>query len=238
MDNPAYLTLSRQSGLLKEMQVVANNIANLSTTGYRREGVVFAEMIEPLPGEAESISMTEARVRRTDFSQGAMTRTGGALDVAIEGEGFFMVQTQQGPTLTRNGAFVRDAAGALVTSDGYPVLDEGGAALFVPPGGSVVISTDGTVSVDGEAQGRLAIVTVPEPGRLIREGGVMFRADQPLEPADGAVFQGFVEGGNVQPVVELARMIEVQRAYELGQKMLEREDERIRAAVRQLGGQG
>ncbi|MGR3782054.1 MAG: flagellar hook-basal body complex protein [Albimonas sp.] len=237
MDNPTYLALSRQSGLLKEMQVVANNIANASTTGYRREGVIFAEMIEPLPEGAASLSMTEARVRRTDFSQGAMVRTGGPLDVAIEGDGFFMVQTPQGPTLTRNGAFARDAAGALVTLDGYPVLDEGGAALFVPAVGEAVIATDGTVTVDGEVQGRLAVVTVPEPDRLIREGGVMFRADQPLEPADGVVFQGFVEGGNVQPVVELARMIEVQRAYELGQAMLEREDERIRAAVRQLGGQ-
>lgn len=238
MDNPSYLALSRQSGLLKEMQIVANNVANMSTTGFRRQGVIFAEMIEALPVEGGSISMTEARSPRTDFTQGALQRTGGDFDVAIEGEGFFMVQTPQGPGLTRNGAFARDAAGALVTFDGYPVLDAGGAPVFAPPGGRVVIATDGTLSVDGQPQAQLAVVTVPEPQMLTREGGVMFRADQPLTPAtDFAVFQGFVETGNVNPVLELARMIEVQRAYELGQKMLDREDERIRAAIRQLGGQ-
>lgn len=237
MDNPIYLALSRQNGLLKEMQVVANNLANMSTTGYRREGVIFAEEIEALPVEGGSISMTEARVRRTEFVQGALERTGGEFDVALEGDGFFMVQTPQGPTLTRNGAFSRDAAGALVTADGYPVLDAGGAPLFAPQGRSVVIATDGTLSVDGVAQGRLGVVAVPEPDKLVREGGVMFRADQVLLPADGAVFQGFVEASNVQPVEELTRMIDVQRAYELGQAMLDREDERIRAAVRQLGGQ-
>ncbi|MAS44386.1 flagellar basal-body rod protein FlgF [Albimonas donghaensis] len=236
MDNPIYLALSRQNGLLKEMQAVANNIANMNTSGYRREGVVFAEMIEAMPVEGGSISMTEARVRRTDFSPGSLRQTGGVFDLAIQGEGFFQVQTPNGPRLTRNGAFFRDAAGALVTGDGYPALDAGGAPVFAPPGGGpVVIGRDGAITVDGQQIGALGLVTVDDPRFLTREAGTMFSTDQPLQPADGEIFQGFIEDANVNPVEELTRMIEVQRAYELGQKLLEREDERIRGAVRQLG---
>lgn len=237
MDNPIYLALSRQNGLLKEMQAVANNIANMNTTGFRREGVVFAEMIEALPVEGGSISMTEARVRRTDFSPGSLRQTGGALDFAIQGDGFFMVQTPNGPRLTRNGAFFRDAAGALVTGDGYPALDAGGAPVFAPAGGGdVVVGRDGSLSVGGQTLGALGLVTVDEPRFLTREAGTLFSTDQALQPANGEIFQGFVEDANVNPVEELTRMIEVQRAYELGQKLLDREDERIRGAVRQLGG--
>ena len=236
MDNPIYLALSRQSGLLKEMQAVANNIANMNTTGYRREGMIFAEMIEALPVEGGSISMTEARVRNTDFTPGGLRRTGGAFDFAIQGEGFFMVQTPNGPRLTRNGAFFRDAAGALVTADGYPALDAGGAPVFAPPGGGdVVVGRDGAMSVGGQQVGAIGLVTVDDPRFLTREAGTMFATDRPLQPADGEIFQGFVEDANVDPVGELTRMIEIQRAYELGQKLLDREDERIRAAVRQLG---
>ncbi|MGM0585700.1 MAG: flagellar hook-basal body complex protein, partial [Pseudomonadota bacterium] len=234
------LALSRQTGLRKEMQAVANNIANMSTAGFKRESVIFAETLRALPVEGGSISMTEARVRRTDFAQGALERTGGTFDLAIEGEGFFRVQTPGGPRLTRNGAFTRDAQGALVTMDGYPVLDPGGAAVFAPPGAtSIAIDADGAVSADGQPVSALAVVTPEDPADLRRESGVLFIADGPLRPApEAGVLQGFLEGGNVSPVSEMTRMIEVQRAYELSRDLLDREDQRIRAAIRQLGGGG
>ncbi len=239
MDNITYLAIARQSGLLMEMQAVANNVANMSTNGFRREGVVFAELVKALPTEGGSISMAEARVRRTDFTQGALQKTDGPLDLAIEGEGFFMVQTPGGQRLTRSGAFMQDAAGALVTPDGYPLLDPGGAPIFVPPdAGRPVISADGVVSADGRPLGALAVVTVDDPRLMSREGATLFQTDQPVRPAEGEVFQGYVEAGNVNPIEEMSRMVEVHRAYELGQKMLDREDERIRSAIRQLGGTG
>ena len=236
MDSAGYAALGRQAGLLREMKVVANNIANMSTTGFKREGVVFAEMVRALPVEGGSVSMAAARVRATRFDQGALRRTGGTFDVAIEGEGFFQVLAPAGPRLTRAGAFRLDAAGALVTATGDAVLDSGGAPVLIPPGGGVIeIGADGSISVDGAPVGAIGIVRPEDATTLVREDGVLFRAEGAVAPAEGAIVQGFVEDANAEPVEEMARMIEIQRAYELGQKILDREDERIRDVVRTLG---
>jgi flagellar basal-body rod protein FlgF len=237
MDNASYVTLSRQNGLLKEMQTVANNIANMSTTGFQRETTLFAEMVKRVPVEGGSLSMTEARVRDTRFAQGAMMRTGAAFDVAIEGPGFFQIQTANGLRLTRDGAFGRNEIGDLVTAEGNQVLDAGGAPVFLPPtAGKIEISSDGTVTADGQPVAALGIVTVADEGSLRREGGVMFIPQGGVQAAETfSVHQGFLEGSNVSPVTEITRMIEVQRAYEAGQSLLEREDERIRNVVRTLG---
>lgn len=237
MDNPGYVTLSRQSGLLKNMQVIANNIANMSTTGFRREGALFAEMVENAAGPGGAMAETDARVRVTDFSQAALRRTGGDYDFAIEGDGFFLVETDEGQALTRSGAFIRNSDGSVVTAEGNRVLDEGGAPLFAPPEArSIAVATDGTLSADGQPVGRIGVVTVADLTALTRRGGNLFVTDQPLQPApQAAVFQGFTEESNVNPVREMTRMIEVQRAYELGQNFLSAEDERIRQAVRVMG---
>lgn len=234
MDNTGYITITRQSGLAREMQVVANNIANSSTTGFRAEGVIFSEYIQPVPRGA-SLSMGQGNVRNTSFEQGGLTQTGGTFDFAIEGDGYFLIQTPDGERLTRAGAFTPNAEGELVTYDGYPVLDAGAAPVFVPPGASIAVSSDGTLSADGAPVGQLGIVKPIDAKDLIREGGVMFRSDAGYEPTEGArVMQGFVENSNVNAIGQLARMIEVQRAYEMGQKFLEREDERVRAAMKAL----
>ena len=132
MDLAGYVALTRVSGLAKELQSVANNIANLSTTGYRREGVVFAEMVQALSAEGGSVAMTEARGRYTDELQGALVETGGTLDLAVEGDGYFTVMTAEGERLTRAGAFTRNADGTVVNMDGHPLLDEGGGEIVIP----------------------------------------------------------------------------------------------------------
>ena len=237
MDLPGYVALTRTSGLLKEMQSVANNIANLSTTGFRREGVIFAEMVEALPAEGGSVAMTAARARFTDATQGALVQTGGALDLAIEGEGWFTVLTPTGERLTRAGAFARDGEGTVVTPDGHPLLDEGGGPIAIPfEAREIGVGPDGTLSVDGAPVARIGLVAVEDATKLFREGSVLFRAEggtAPLE--DGRVLQGFLEQSNVNAVSEMARMILVQRAYEHGQKLMDQEDERIRLVVRTLG---
>lgn len=237
MDLAGYVALTRQAGLAKELHSVANNIANLSTTGYRREGVLFAEVVEALPVEGGAVAMTATRARFTDELQGALVETGGRLDFAIEGEGYFTVLTPQGERLTRAGAFMRDGEGQIVTADGYPLLDEGGGAILVPFDAEIIgLAADGTLSADGEPVARVGLVRVEDPTRLFREAGVLFRADGGTEPVeDGRVVQGFLEQSNVNPVAEMARMIEVQRAYEYGQKLMDQEDERIRLVVRVLG---
>lgn len=237
MENAITATLSRQTGLMARMQMVANNIANANTTGFRTEGMMFSEFIRTLgPGEP-SLSMAAARVRMTGLAQGALARTGGDFDLAIEGEGFFLILAPDGERLTRAGAFAPDADGNLVTTQGWPVLDAGGAPLFVPAGtGTVGIASDGTISADGQPVGQIGLVLPADTGAMTRLDGVTFRTDDGLEPANNArILQGFLESSNVDPVLELARMIEVQRAYEMGQSFLEREDERIRNVIQTLG---
>lgn len=237
MDNAGYTSLTRQSGLLKEMQTVANNIANISTTGYRREGVIFSEMVQALDAEGGSISMAQARGRMTDTAQGALAQTGGTFDFAIEGSGFFSLETPDGQRLTRSGSFTPNGEGELVTMDGHRVLDAGGAAIFIPPDAqNIALAPDGTLSADGRPLAQLGIVEPVSALNLIREGGTSYRVDGEVLPTENpAVLQGFLEGSNVDPVTEMARMIEVQHAYELGQKFLEKEDERIRSVIRVLG---
>lgn len=240
MDNPGYVTLSRQAGLLKDMRIIANNIANLSTDGFRREGAIFAEMVEKGALIGGASAQTAARVRVTDFGQGALQRTGGEFDLAIEGDGFFLVETPQGQALTRAGSFVRSAEGELMTRDGFRLLDEGGAPLFAPAGArDIAFATDGTVSADGQPVGRVGVVTVEDRSALVRRDSGLFTTDEPILPAEEAtVFQGFVEQSNVNPVQEIARMIEVQRAYEAGANFLSAEDERMRQAIRVIGSAG
>lgn len=235
MENAGYATLTRQSGLLREMRIVANNIANTATTGFRQEGLVFSEYVKAIDG-ASSLSMGQGNARMTSFEQGALTQTGGTFDFAIEGDGFFLVQTPDGERLTRAGAFTPNAAGDLVTVDGYPVLDAGAAPIFIPPGVTEVsVASDGTISSEGNPLGQIGMVLPLNPQAMVREDGVMFRADDGFEPAEQArVLQRFVENSNVNPILQLSRMIEVQRAYQLGASFLEAEDERVQKALRSL----
>ncbi|MBB5722317.1 flagellar basal-body rod protein FlgF [Loktanella ponticola] len=237
MDNATYTALTRQSGLANEMRVVANNIANASTTGFRAEGVIFSEYVNALGNDHDSLSMATARVRDTMEAQGALKQTNATFDLAIEGDGFFLIQTPNGERLTRAGHFTPNQNGDLVTADGFPVLDAGGAPVFVPTGaGPVVIGADGVVSAGGQLVGQVGLVVPNNPQGLTREGGTRFVAPDGFDVApDARVVQGFLEGSNVNPTLEIARMIEVQRAYELGQSFLDKEDERIRAVMQAMG---
>jgi flagellar basal-body rod protein FlgF len=237
MDNAGYTALTRQAGLLREMQVVANNIANASTTGYRREGLIFDEFVQALDDGGPSLSMAAGDAWMTDEAQGPLERTGGSFDFAIEGEGFFLVMTPEGERLTRAGAFTPGPEGELLAADGAQLLDSGGAPVFVPAGARAIgLGSDGTLSADGQPIAEIGIFRPLDPLDLSRQEGTRFATPGGWEPVDSPkVVQGFLEGSNVSPVSEITRMIEVQRAYELGQNFLDREDERIRAVLRTFG---
>lgn len=235
MDAAGYATLNRQSGLMREMGVVANNIANSSTTGFRREGVVFSEYVAALDQDP-SLSMANASGRVVDLSQATLSQTGGTFDFAIQGEGFFLIDTPEGERLTRAGSFTPSAEGELVTPDGYRLLDAGGAPVFVPPDSKrVALAADGTLSAGGQPIAQIGLWQPSDPLSLRHQSGTLFAAGA-VEPAEGAqVLQGMLEDSNVEPVSEIARMITVQRAYELGQKFLDAEDERVRGVIQTLG---
>ncbi len=232
MEAAGYATLTRQSGLMREMQIVANNLANAATTGYRAEGLVFSEFVRRT-GDGPSLSMTRGNIPVTSRAQGPLAQTGGPLDFAIEGEGFFLVETPAGERLTRAGAFSLSANGDLVTSDGFRMLGAGGAPVFVPPDiRTPGLAADGTLSGSGKPLAQLGLFRPTGAAALSRAGGNLYEAPAGVEPMlEGRIVQGFLEGSNVEPMTQIARLIEVQRAYEMGQSFLETENQRVRDAL-------
>lgn len=238
MENATYATLTRQSGLMQEMRLIANNIANASTTGFQSEGLVFSEYVASLGPDDPSLSMAAARVKTTDITQGTLQQTGGAFDLAIEGEGYFLIETAAGERLTRAGSFTPNGEGDLVTMDGNRVLDAGGAPVFIPTGaGQIAIAPDGTLSAGGDPVGQIGLVIPSDPSALRRQSGTMFDPVGGFDAApNGRMVQGFLEASNVNPILQISRMIEVQRAYELGQSFMDKEDERIRSVIESVRG--
>ena len=238
-DGSSFVTLNRQAGLLKELQTVAQNIANMSTDGYRREGLIFSEFVVDAGAGQPSLSMGHANARTSDQSQGSLMQTNGTFDFAIEGPGFFLVATPEGDRLTRAGSFTPSPEGVLVAPDGAALLDAGGAPVFIPAdAGRIALGADGTLSADGNPVAQIGLWQPADPLALTRAEGVRFDpGGAPVPVEETRILQGFVERSNVDPVTELSRMIEVQRAYELGRTFLDREDERVRAAIKTIGQQ-
>lgn len=236
MSNVNYVAVSRQSALKTELAAIANNVANADTAGFRRESAIFTEYVQAL-AESPSVSQTRIGGRQIDFAPGKQLATGAPFDFSIEGEGFFTVLTPNGPRLTRAGNFSLSPEGVLVTVDGHPVSGEGGAPIVADPTlGSINVAPDGVISAGGAAIGRLEIVAA-SPLTLEREGSTLFRSSEPTTPiAEPRVRQGFLEQSNVEPVIEISRLIEVQRAFELNQQILDQDHERQRRTIEAVGG--
>ena len=222
MDNLVLVALSRQVALARELDVVANNIANLNTTGYKADGSLFEEYLNSAGQSGGSVSFVQDRGVWHDMSQGPIERTGNSLDVAVDGKGFLVVQTPGGERYTRNGSMQLNATGQLVTSDGNPVLGEGGPIALQPNDRQISISRDGTVSVrEGNSKvdsvrGKLRLVTFDNPQQLQKDGSSTFNAasgTQPQATTTAAVVQGAVEKSNVRGVAEMSRMIAITRSY-------------------------
>ncbi|MEX1251100.1 MAG: flagellar hook-basal body complex protein [Hyphomonas sp.] len=234
MSNAIYTSLGRQQGLMQEMQVVSNNIANSNTTGYKMDRAIFAEFLVS-PGQSQdSVSMGGLGGHAFRMAQGELKITGGQFDLAVQGEGFFVLQTAQGPRLTRAGHFQLSSESTLIDAFGNSVLGAGGNPITIPPEASqVAIGTDGSISANGQLVDRVGVVT-PQ-GQLLRDTNTFFSAPEGYAPFEEAILvQGALEGSNVSPILEVARMIEVQRAYEAGQAMMEREDGRISQLITSL----
>lgn len=191
--------------LERRQEVVANNLANVDTNGFKAERV-FAQMLE---GE---ITVAGAA---TDFRAGALKETGSPLDLAIGGDGFFVIDSPNGERITRGGSFQLDADGQIVDPHGNPLLGEGGP-IIVPPGSSVDVSNTGLVTADGEEIGRIRLESVPAGTVLEHAGGTQFLPSPdrtPVETADRSIKQGYLEDSNVSPISSMVDMIGIQRAY-------------------------
>lgn len=237
MDNASYATLTRQGGLRQEMQVIAHNIANATTNGFQKEGLIFSEFVRQLDDNDSALSMATAHAHMVDRTQGQLSQTGGTFDLAIEGEGYFMVQTPEGNRLTRAGTYHPNADGLLATADGALLLDTGEVPIFVPPAmRDVFVAPDGTISGGDQPLGQIGLFQPTDPTTMTRASGARFAVEGAMIPLEEPnMVQGFVEASNVDPVLEVARMIEVQRAYEQGRNLMSSEDERIRTVIQTLG---
>ncbi len=225
MQNAVLVGLSRQVGLAREMDVVANNIANLNTTGYKADGSIFEEYLATAARADQTgsrVSFVQDRGIWHDMSQGPIERTGNPLDIAVDGTGFLAVQTPRGERYTRNGSLQINATGQLVTSEGYPVLGDGGPITLQQNDHQVSISRDGTISVRegisnvNSARGKIRLVTFANGQQLQKDGNGTFNPKAGVQPqpdtTDG-IIQGVVEKSNVRGMVEMSRMIEITRSY-------------------------
>lgn len=235
MDSTSYVALSRQVALQRALAVVANNLANTNTTAFKAEAMLFETVLERA-GEPGRLAFVQDVATVRDPSPGPIVPTGAPLDLAIQGPGYLTVQTPAGERYTRAGQLSRNARGELVTADGYPVLDEGGEPILLPSGEPApTIAADGTVSGRAGPIARIRLVRFAEPDRLRPEGSGLWTTDQPPIPGSpGTLVQGALEGSNVNAVLELTRMIEVTRAFEGTQKMLETHHELARRTVERL----
>lgn len=248
-----YTLVSRGNTLERQMEAVANNLANVDTVGYKEDQPAFQQLFAQTMGVAsesdeETFSHLEHVAPYTgvgtfyvsvadmgkNFSPGRLETTGNALDFAIVGkDGFFSVNTPQGERYTRAGNFTLNSEGQLVTAEGYQVNGKEGPLSL--KGDDVVLAEDGTITVDGQRTGGLKMVTFPFVERLQKMGGSMLApaddANAPRILEDVQLAQGMVESSNVEPVKEMVRMIEANRAYAGMQKALTSADEMNRQAV-------
>ncbi len=240
MEATTYIALSKQGGLRRQMNIVAHNLANMNTTGFKGEKLMFVEHLVRSKSDQSILGQKVAYVRdiatRKDFTDGSLELTNNPLDLGISGDGFFKIQTEFGIQYTRNGHFQLDAEGQLVTEAGFPVLAEGDNPIFFAPGDTnIVVSQDGTVSTQNGELGKLALVTFKNPQKLKPSEPSLFRGGGEAIPVETpSIHQGMLEGSNIQPIVEMSYMISVHRAYDNIKMFLEREDQRIRDMAKGL----
>lgn len=221
------------------LDVVANNIANSQTPGFKKDSV-FLETVKNAQSKLASLQPAwEVRMKDgvyTDSSQGALDATGRDLDVAIEGDGFFVVETPQGEAYTRNGSFTLSPEGTLVDSNGYPVMSDAGEIQIT--NGEITITPDGQISIDDQLVSTLQVVDFPQPYSLTKLAGSLVQpaADVAPEPAPTAmVRQGYLEKSNVDVLREMVDMISSYREFETGQRMIQMQDESLGKATNDLG---
>ncbi len=248
MDNAILIGLSRQSAMMRQMSVIANNLANMNTTGYKSASMLFDEFVMPTASEAspdKSLSFVQDYGQFRNVADGEMQQTGNPLDVAISGEGFFKIQTPQGVRYTRDGHFQLDSTGQLVTQDGDPVLTDSGSPItFSSDESQITIARDGTITTtrDGTAtseqvRGKLGLVNFANAQDMKSEAGNLLSTTQAEQPVTSVrVLQGSIEGSNVKPIIEMTNMMDVMRSYESAQKLLDAADDMRHQAISQIGG--
>jgi flagellar basal-body rod protein FlgF len=249
VENALLIGLSRQMALQREVDIVANNIANLNTTGFKADGHLFAEYLMPgarsdaFAGADRRMSFVLDRATWHDLGQGPIQQTGNPLDVAIDGKAYLTVDTPRGERYTRNGALQINAQGELVTTEGHRVAGDNGPIVFQPGDRDITINREGVISVRqgtnaaDQQRGRLRLVGFAQPERLRKDGTTLFDAPAGMTPQPAptaGVIQGAVEKSNVRAVVEMTRMVEVSRTYTAVANLIQAHGDLRRTALERL----
>ncbi len=244
MDSPGYIVLSRLVAAQRMQAVTANNIANADTPGFRAHRPLFGTVLErqmnaEAPRGGRELAFARDRATWRDGSTAPLTTTGNPLDLAIGDQGgFFAIETPRGERYTRAGRFTLDGEGRVVDPEGNPLLDAGGQPLAIPPGSArIEVRGDGNVLTENGTVGRLRVVRFADVQKLTAEGDRNLAApeDMPPEPvAQPGLVQGAMEGSNVRPVIELTRMTDDLRHFQMVSQMAEREGERLGNAVERI----
>ena len=245
MQNSLLIGLSRQVALARELDVVANNIANIDTTGFKADGAMFEQYLSSAaPGAAGSqVSFVRDRATFVDMSRGPIEHTGNSLDLAIDGDGFFTVQTARGVRYTRGGSFQVNATGQIVTASGDTVLGDNGPITLQPNDRQISVNRDGSISVRNGAsnvdvqRGRLRIVSVPDIKRMQKDGSGTFNyvgSGAAQTDTKSRVVQGALEKSNVKGVVEMTRLIDITRSYTQVANLLAQQSDLGQTAIDKL----
>ena len=248
MENTLLIGLSRQMTLERQMDVVANNVANVNTSGFKADKSLFEEYLKSgahednFRGSDRRVSYVQDRGTFKDFSKGPTEQTKNPLDVAIDGAGFLVVQTPAGERYTKDGGLQINNQGQLVTAGGNPVLGSSGPIVFQPTDHDISIAADGNITVlEGvnridSVRGKLRLVSFADAQKLLKEGNNLYAAGTAAAQPDTAskVRQGFVEKSNVNSVAEMSRMIEVTRTYTQISNLLQQQSDLHKSAIEKL----
>ncbi len=237
MATSSYVAISAQMAMERRLEAIASNIANVNTAGYRAVGLQFSTALQQVGGSQVAFSSPgEAYVIR---DQGPISRTGNSLDVAVDGNGWFGLNTPTGTVYTRDGRFHLTAQGDLQSVDGYGVVDSGGSPITLDPAaGAVSIAEDGTITQGGKQLGAIGLFLIPAAAKLTRHDNSGVVPDKPGEPAQdmttNKVRQGYIEGSNVNPILEMTRLIDASRAFDQATAAINQTSQNSQEAIQTL----
>jgi flagellar basal-body rod protein FlgF len=232
MQTATYVALAHQTALESGMDVMANNLANLSTPAFKGETVLFSQYLQSAPGGGEISYVRDSGVRR-DTKPGGLSETGNSLDTGIEGDGYFSVETADGPRYTRNGRFQLDSSGNIVTSQGFKVLSDQGQPIVLPANTrKISIALDGQLSTETGPVGKIGLSHFDNQQDLVgAENGLYVTSDTPTPDTTSKLHQGKVEESNVNAIAAMTKLMGLQKAYTGAAQIIDQEDQRIKNAI-------
>ena len=236
MDTTTYIALSGEAAREQQMAVLANNIANMSTPGFKGERMLFSEYLANAAGGSQIAYVTQAG-NNHDMSEGPLKQTGNPLDIALNGAGWLAVTTPNGTEYTRSGHFQLDPQGEIITSSGYQLQNDTGGPIVVPAdAGPVTIGADGTVATADGTIGHIPVVDFANPQLMVAQANGLYDTTETPQPVKTTtIAQGAIEDSNVQPILAMTQLLNAANELKAAKTFSDAENDRLKTAIEQLG---